>query len=276
MNKIILPLSLLTLFLAAAQAAPSDQGMTLEPIASQAVPGSKGGMKGFRVGKVDPGSPADKAGIQEEDVLLGIDSKPIDDYKDAHKQLREGGDHVLLLLRATGNSGQQITVTLKGEKAEKKVGLLDAPAPAWAVGAWRNLPEGKTALEAADLKGKVVVLLCFEAGKAPSHKHGFPVLKKLVEHYQGKDDVAFVAVQTAVEDFPKNTEEKAWACAEKVGLKIPFGHSGEEGKKPALVEVYKVQALPWFVIIDKEGTIRLSQARVEVEEAVRLVDKLRS
>ena len=119
MKRTFLPIILATLLLATAQAAKTDQGMTLEPIASSAVPGStiKEGTKGFRVGKVEPGSPADKAGMKEGDVILQIDGKPIEDYKAAHKTLRQGGEFVLSILR---DNKQAMKVTLKGEKRAPK------------------------------------------------------------------------------------------------------------------------------------------------------------
>lgn len=41
------------------------------------------------------------------------------------------------------------------------------------------------------------------------HRYGFPTLTKLVDHYRGNDEIAFIAVQTAFEDFAVNNAESA-------------------------------------------------------------------
>ena len=42
-------------------------------------------------------------------------------------------------------------------------GILGQPAPSLGVDSWINLPRGKKSIDLPDLRGKVVVLYCFQA-----------------------------------------------------------------------------------------------------------------
>lgn len=269
---VALAVSLLTL---GSALAAGDQGMTLEPIEASNPDGSKG-QKGFRVAKVEAESAAEQAGIRVDDLIVQMDGKPITDFKEARQRIRQGGEVPLTIYR---DQRTPVPVILKAERqgggAELKKGLLDAPAPAWDVETWRNLPEGKTTLDAADLKGKVVYVFCFQDTAAPCHKRGFPLVQELAKHYQGRDDVAVVAIQTAFEAFKKNAPERAWAAIETYGLTVPVGHSGRAGAPAPLLKSYQTGGVPWHLVIDREGKIRLSQNRLEAEEAIRLIDSLR-
>ncbi len=46
---------------------------------------------------------------------------------------------------------------------QRTLGILDRQAPGWGVSKWFHLPEGKTLLDIADFKGKVVYLYCFQS-----------------------------------------------------------------------------------------------------------------
>jgi len=58
---------------------------------------------------------------------------------------------------------------------------------------------------------------------------GFPTLQELIKRFDGDEDVAFVAVQTAFEGFGTKTPERALQTAERYELDIPIGHSGKAG-----------------------------------------------
>ncbi len=47
--------------------------------------------------------------------------------------------------------------------ARSQTGITGKPAPQWGIKKWIQLPEGKTALEVGDLKGKVVHIFAFQA-----------------------------------------------------------------------------------------------------------------
>jgi membrane-associated protease RseP (regulator of RpoE activity) len=64
--------------------------------------------------EVDPGSPADKAGIQANDILLTINAKPAEDYDiaDLHDLLRSGDGKVITITFRRNNVDQTTTLTL--------------------------------------------------------------------------------------------------------------------------------------------------------------------
>lgn len=106
--------------------------------------------------------------------------------------------------------------------AQNKPGILGQAAPELGVESWINLPAGKKTIRLADYRGKVVYLYCFQSWCPGCHSHGFPLLSKMVSHYQGQDDVVFLAVQTVFEGFRTNTREAANQVAtEKFGLSTP-------------------------------------------------------
>ena len=76
-------------------------------------------------------------------------------------------------------------------------------------------------------------------GAVTAHRHGFPTLLKLIDHYQDNDEVAFVAVQTPFEGFASNTVERAKQTADRYGLTIPVGHSGTAGQISPMMRRYR-------------------------------------
>lgn len=155
------------------------------------------------------------------------------------------------------------------------LGVLDQPAPAWEVDRWFNLPTGKSSLDIADYRGKVVYLYGFQSWCPGCHAHGFPTLQRLVEKFQNADDVAFVAVQTAFEGFGTNTPDAARTTAERYKLTIPVGHSGREGERSGLMRAYKTGGTPWTVIIDKEGVVRFNDFHITPEQGEQVITALR-
>ena len=144
------------------------------------------------------------------------------------------------------------------DATERRLGILNQPAPDWGVGQWFQLPEGKKSLDVIDFKGKVLYLYCFQNWCPGCHSHGFPLLKKLTKHYQGSDSVAFVAIQTTFEGFFTNTFEGAQKIAHRYGLKIPVGQSGSDKQHSRLMRDYRTGRTPWSIVIDKKGIVRFN------------------
>jgi thiol-disulfide isomerase/thioredoxin len=235
------------------------------------------GEKGIRVGLVEPGGPAAEAGVKPGDLIMGLEGKAASDPHRLMNQLKrvEAGRTVQIRILRDGKE-QTLSVTPAARPQGEKPGLSGQAAPAWEVARWRNLPEGKAALDVADFKGKVLVLYCFQSWCPGCHKRGFPLLQKLVAHYQGREDVAFVAVQTVFEGFETNTPEKGWETAASFGLAIPVGHDGAAGKPSKLAAGYRVGGTPWFAVIDREGKVDSDGFCPTLEEAIRVIDRARA
>lgn len=169
------------------------------------------------------------------------------------------------------------TIDLGRSRGPERAGLgvLDTPAPAWKVDTWFNLPAGKTALDIADYKGKVVYLYGFQSWCPGCHSVGFPTMQKLIEKFGKADDVAFVAVQTTFEGFGTNTADAAKKTGEKYKLTIPIGHSGSEGKRSSVMLAYKSGGTPWTIIIDKDGMVRYNDFHITPEQGEKLINALR-
>ena len=158
--------------------------------------------------------------------------------------------------------------------------LVGKAAPKWEVDKWYQLPAGKTSLDIADLKGKVVYIYCFQSWCPGCHKYGFPTLQALTKKYAGDKDVVFVAMQTVFEDRktgdPVNTFENLKKIAKKYGLKIPFAQSGDRENKSKIMKAYKTRGTPWTIIIDKKGVIRFANFHTKPDKAATLIDKLKA
>ncbi len=67
----------------------------------------------------------------------------------------------------------------------------------------------------------MVYILSFQTWCPGCHKVGFPTLKKVMGHYEGNDDVRFVAIQTAFEGYSTNDLAGARKTARRYSLETP-------------------------------------------------------
>ncbi|MCH9022118.1 MAG: TlpA family protein disulfide reductase [Planctomycetes bacterium] len=154
-------------------------------------------------------------------------------------------------------------------------GILNQQGPSWDVTRWYNLPDGQKNLDLKDLQDKVVYLYCFQSWCPGCHRYGFPTLRKLIDHYQGKNqDIEFVAVQTAFEGFGSNSETNAKQTADRYKLKIPVGHSGSAIQRSALMRRYRTGGTPWAIVIDRTGKVRYNDFHITPDQAIALIDNL--
>ena len=170
---------------------------------------------------------------------------------------------------------KKLSAALAEARKKQPSPMIGQPAPAWEVEEWQNIGD-KESISVEDFKGKVVYLYCFQSWCPGCHSHGFPTMVKLIDHYKGDDDVAFVAVQTVFEGHHVNKPEAAWKTARKFGLTIPVGHSGTKENRPALMSAYHTRGTPWTIIIGPDGTVEYSNFRIESETAIALIDKLKA
>ena len=154
-------------------------------------------------------------------------------------------------------------------------GIVGRAAPAWGVTQWHQLPEGKTSLDLADYKGKIVYLYCFQSWCPGCHSSGFPTLKKVSDHFAKDDAVVFAAVQTVFEGHSVNTVDKVKEIAEKYGLNMPMGHSGSKTERPPIMTGYRTGGTPWTIIIDAKGKVAFDGFHIQSAQAIELIEDLK-
>lgn len=147
------------------------------------------------------------------------------------------------------------SILLPLQAQEPKTGIKGQPAPPLGVTTWIQLPEGKERLGIPDFKDKVVVILCFQSTCIACEKREFPVLQQLVKEFAGNEDVVFLAIQTPFEDFATNSELQLKPIAEKHKLDIPIGHLAKTKDTYSINVAYETGGTPWWIVIDREGTV---------------------
>lgn len=155
-------------------------------------------------------------------------------------------------------------------------GILGRPAATLNVDSWVMLPEDVSAPELKNMRGKVVYLYCFQSWCPGCHSSGFPTLKELIEEFDGVDDVAFLAVQTAFEGHGTNTPAAAISTAKRYALDIPIGHDGTAGKRSSVMQTYRTGGTPWTIIIGKDGVVRFNDFHVTPKRGAEIINQLRS
>jgi thiol-disulfide isomerase/thioredoxin len=118
------------------------------------------------------------------------------------------------------------------------------------------------------------VILCFQSTCVACEKREFPVLKQLVNEFEGNTEVAFLAIQTPFEDFASNSELQLKPIAEKHGLSIPFGHLAKTKDTYSINVAYETGGTPWWIVIDKEGTVVFNDYTMAPDIAAANIRKL--
>jgi len=165
---------------------------------------------------------------------------------------------------------------LASEQADAaRRGILGQPAPPLWANAWFNLPGNTGPVDLEAYRGQVVYLLFFQSWCPGCHRHGFPTLKKVRDHYAARGDVIFIAVQTVFEGFHTNDEAAARRTMAQFELEIPFGHdAGPDQGGSLTMPRYRAGGTPWTVIVDREGVVRFNGFHIKPGEAVKQIDRL--
>jgi predicted metalloprotease with PDZ domain len=102
--------------------ATDEWGLSVEPLTGDAalrldLPVNRG----LLVTDVQPGSPAERAGLRRGDVILEIARRPADDAANLHKALNalKPGESVLIYVHRTGGSGTGANQYLVMERSKK-------------------------------------------------------------------------------------------------------------------------------------------------------------
>lgn len=160
-------------------------------------------------------------------------------------------------------------------------GVLGEKAGSWGASHWIQLPKGHKEnggknLGPSDFSGKVLYLYCFQSWCPGCHSQGFPMLKKVSDHYQDDPDVSFVSIQTVFEGHSTNTPSQVSKMAERYGFSFPMAHSGSKSSRSKIMKNYRTGGTPWVIIIDKKGVVRYNAFHISEEKAKKLIEKLKA
>jgi len=89
----------------------------MPPVALGIAMGDEPGEKGVEVEQVHPGSPADRAGVRQGDVLISLDGKNVEHPKDVRQQLmgKKNGDRLAIVVKRNGKN-ESLSATLIGRE----------------------------------------------------------------------------------------------------------------------------------------------------------------
>jgi serine protease Do len=87
-------------FTPASAPASSELGLQLQPLTQELADRLElEGARGVLVSQVEPGSPAEEAGLQQRDVILEVNQESVDSPEDVRAQVSEGDSSVLFLVQ---------------------------------------------------------------------------------------------------------------------------------------------------------------------------------
>jgi thiol-disulfide isomerase/thioredoxin len=156
-----------------------------------------------------------------------------------------------------------VCALLAPARSQDPAPLLGQPAPGWSPVEWQLLPDGRTALEVADLRGKVVALLWLGAdGEA------WPLLRSLAAQFAEDECVGLVALHAIPGE----------AAATAVGDVLAAGPARlaiGRGDAALVVAAYRIPQTPWLVVIDADGIVRASAPLSPPTDARSLIDASR-
>lgn len=149
----------------------------------------------------------------------------------------------------------------------EKTKLLNS-APELRVERWiDSAGEDRAPLTLNELGADLKVIYCFQHWCPGCHSSGFPTLTRLVNALE-PHGVGFAVVQTVFEGFEENTFDRLRETQKRYGLQIPFGHDVVDGQYPTIMQDYKTQGTPWFILIDANREVVFSDFRLDGDRLI--------
>lgn len=194
---------------------------------------------GARIVEVQPGSPAAKARVAVDDVLLAVAGKqtPSVDAAVAAIRAHKIGEHLKLRLRPKAGAERTVDVVLEARKSEE---LDEGLAPDFVpdiVGGGPKFASMKA------LRGRVVVLDFFATWCGPCVAE-MPHIRKLADEYAARG-VTFVSIS------PEERE-----VVERAVHRFGLSHPVVADPDNKIFRKYRVRQLPTVVVVDDKGEIR--------------------
>ncbi len=129
-------------------------------------------------------------------------------------------------------------------------------APPWTTGEWFN-SDGP--LQAADLRGKVVVLHAFQMLCPACVFHGLPQAQRILAAFPARE-VAVIGLHTVFEHHAAMTPVALRAFLHEYRIDFPVGVDTASGDAhdpiPVTMRSYGMQGTPSLVLIDRHGDLR--------------------
>lgn len=144
----------------------------------------------------------------------------------------------------------------------------DKKAPELRVAQWIDgVGDSMAPLSLAELGTNFKVIYCFQHWCPGCHSTGFPTLQRLVSALEPQG-VGFAVVQTVFEGFEQNTFRRLRETQQRYQLNLPFGHDAVADCLPTIMEDYRTQGTPWFIIIDPSGELVFSDFHLDADRLI--------
>lgn len=168
-------------------------------------------------------------------------------------------------------------------KAINKTRLTDTVAINSAAPDFRLKDISGKEVSLSSLKGKVVVLDFWASWCVPCHEN-FPAVQKVVNHYQGDQNVVFLFIDTREKSTDYVQLAKADMAKNHYNFHVLFDEYGADGKQNKYYSTLGMAGIPTRFIIDANGIIQNKEVGYDdrytdeqkVAAAIKLIDEVKA
>ncbi len=141
---------------------------------------------------------------------------------------------------------------------------------------WYDSKDKVHKLSEKDFSKKITVLKFFKSNCPGCLSFGLPLAKKVSDHYKSDTKVQVLIAQTVFSGFRTNTKSKLKDIRKRFNLDVLMAQDDLGGKGSSLIGKYRAQGTPWFVILDENGKVLLSDYRVSFKGLKNLIDSAKN